>query len=450
MQKREIIMEDTQNRLDQWHEKHPLLKDIVDLKPVLWLNPNLAAVNTSADLPLNIEDMEEAEKLWVRFAPFFAEQFPETKVAGGMIESPLKMIPEMKKSLEKMDSTSVDGDIYLKCDNELPIAGSIKARGGFYEVLYYAEKLAIEAGLITKTDDYSLFSSKAFRELFSQYSIGVGSTGNLGLSIGIISAKLGFKVTVHMSSDAKKWKKDLLRAKGVNVMEYSGDFSKAINAGRDKTLADPQGYFVDDEDSEYLFIGYSTGALRLQKQLEEQNIKVDKDNPLIMYLPCGVGGSPGGIAFGLKQIYGEHVHCFFVEPTHSPSVLIGLLTGEMEGISVQDIGIDNKTEADGLAVGRSSSFATKYSDKLISGVYTIEDDDLFRLLALLADSEGMYLEPSATSGLLGPAKVMASDYMKAHNLDPKNATHIAWSTGGALVPEKDMKEFYEKGKELLI
>src|SRR5690625_2613049 len=136
----------------------------------------------------------------------------------------------------------------------------------------------------------------------------------------------------------------------------------------------------------------------------------------MMYLPCGVGGSPGGIMFGMKQIFGDDVHCFFVEPTHSPAVLLGLLTGRMEKISVQDFGLDNRTEADGLAVGRPSSFATEISDQLVSGIYTIADDDLFQLLAMLVDHEEIYVEPSATAGLLGPGKVTNSNYMKEKHI----------------------------------
>ncbi|ASK64425.1 D-serine ammonia-lyase [Virgibacillus phasianinus] len=431
-----------------WKQKYPLLGDIMNLDPVIWLNSHLKQVNNLPELPLDKHDIEEAEQLWHRFAPYLAKEFPETKETNGIIESPLKRITAMEEEMERFYS-AISGKLYLKCDNELPIAGSIKARGGIYEVLHHAENLAIDAGLISENDNYEVFASDKFKSFFNQYNIGVGSTGNLGLSIGIISAKLGFHVSVYMSADAKQWKKDLLRSKGATVLEFTGDFSEAISAGREQTINDPKGYFVDDEDSKHLYVGYSVAALRLRKQLEDQHIQVDAEHPLFVYLPCGVGGSPGGVTFGLKQVFGDHVHCFFVEPTHSPSVLIGLLTGEMDQVSVQDFHIDNRTEADGLAVGRPSQFATPISDHLVSGIYTIEDEELYKMLVMLADSEEIHLEPSATAGLLGPNKMAQSSYLENNRLNAQNATHIAWATGGDLVPEDDWKQLYEKGEKLM-
>src|SRR5690625_8015556 len=99
----------------------------------------------------------------------------------------------------------------------------------------------------------------------------------------------------------------------------------------------------------------------------------------------------------MKQIFGDDVHCFFVEPTQSPAVLLGLLTGRMEKISVRDFGLDNRTEADGLAVGRPSSFATEISDQLVSGLYTSADDDVFQLLAILVDDAHFYVYSFASS-----------------------------------------------------
>lgn len=432
-------------KINEYVSQTPILRNVIDLKPVTWINPNRKTMDAMPTFPIQKEEIVAAEELWNRFAPFFVEAFPETAKTDGILESPLYHIPNMQ-SLLGTEEGEIAGALYLKGDHALPIVGSIKARGGFYEVLHYAETLALKEGILKKEDNYKIFATDKFREFFSKYKIGVGSTGNLGLSIGTISAKLGFQVTVYVSSDAKSWKKTLLRERGATVVEFAGDFSEAILTGRRKTQADPMAYFVDDENSNELYLGYAVGALRLARQLEEAGIRVDQDHPLMVYSPCGVGGSPGGTAFGLKQIYGDGVHCFFVEPTHSPAVLAGLATGEMSKISVQDLGIDNRTEADGLAVGRSSYFATQISNHIISGVYTIKDEKLFTLLSQLLDTENLFLEPSATAGLIGPQMIAKTDYYEKNGINPESVTHIAWATGGDLVPPIQRKRFYERGK----
>jgi len=435
-----IEIAELQNLKDQL----PSLNKIISLEEVFWINPKFEAFQKGIKKsPLKLEDVKDAEDRLTRFAPYIAEVFPETKKTNGIIESPLVNIPSLKKSLEKVYKQPILGDLLLKCDSHLPISGSIKARGGIYEVLKHAEKLAFQHQLLSKDDDYSILASEKFQNFFSKYSIAVGSTGNLGLSIGIVSAKLGFKVTVHMSADAKQWKKDLLRSINVEVIEYEADFSKAVEEGRSQADADPTCYFVDDEKSHDLFLGYAVAAIRLKTQLDELNISVDEDHPLFVYLPCGVGGGPGGVTFGLKLMFQDNVHCYFAEPTHSPCMLLGLMTGLHDKISVQDVGIDNITDADGLAVGRPSGFVGKTIEPFLSGIYTVTDEHLYQLLKELVDTEGIKLEPSALAGMIGPIK-LGKEGIK------KKGTHIVWGTGGSMVPAEEMDQYYQKGLNLTL
>ncbi|MDQ0482387.1 D-serine ammonia-lyase [Guptibacillus hwajinpoensis] len=418
--------------LEKWKAEFPLLTDLIQLKEVLWINPN--KVEDSSISKLSIEDILEAEALLKRFAPYFKKVFPET---NGIIESPISKINTMKAKLEKEYDTQIHGRLLLKRDDRLPIAGSIKARGGIYEVIKHAEKLALGHAILKKDDDYAILADKKFTEFFSAFHIKVGSTGNLGLSIGIMSAKLGFNVTVHMSSDAKQWKKDLLRQRGVNVVEHKADYSVAVEQGRNECEKKLTCHFIDDENSKDLFMGYAVAALRLKKQLDEMKIKVDSENPLSVYLPCGVGGGPGGIAFGLHHVFGEHVHCYFAEPTHSPSMLLGLMTGQHEKVSVQDFGIDNLTAPDGLAVGRASGFVGREIESIIDGVYTVDDQQLYDMLRWVYNTERIKLEPSALAGMIGPVVT------RKH----KGGTHLVWATGGKLVPQEVWIEDYLKGSQ---
>ena len=433
--------------------KFPKISELIELKESSWFNPEITTFDEAIkDVGLDATNIKDASDRLKRFAPYLCKAFPETAVTNGIIESEIISIDNMKKALEEKFDTKITGKLLLKKDSHLPISGSIKARGGIYEVLFHAEDLAIKAGLLKPEDDYSKLFSEEFKNFFKKYKIAVGSTGNLGLYIGIMSAKLGFNVSVHMSADAREWKKKKLRANGVNVVEYQNDYSVAVAQGREEAKKDPSCFFIDDENSKTLFLGYSVAGERLKNQLDNMGIIVDKNHPLFVYLPCGVGGGPGGVAFGIKNQYKDNAHCVFAEPTHSPCMYLGVYTGLHEKISVQDIGIDNVTAADGLAVGRPSGFVGRAMHRLIDGYYTISDNKMYRLRAMLNKNEGVKLEPSALAGMEGPIRVAQNEeYLKRMGFDEKtlaNATHIVWATGGGIVPDEEMSKYLEKGASL--
>ena len=441
--------------LESWYASYPLIRDLVALQETTWFNPGVApAAQALGDTGLTSADVANASARLGRFAAYLRVAFPETEGSAGIIESDIRPMTHLQPLLGERYGQSLNGALWLKRDSHLPISGSIKARGGIYEVLKHAEDLALAGGLLTLDDDYALLHSDKARAFFGQYKIAVGSTGNLGMSIGIMGAALGFQVTVHMSADARQWKKDKLRSHGVTVVEYESDYSVAVAQGRQQAESDPACHFVDDENSVNLFLGYAVAGERLKQQLAAAQISVDAQHPLFVYLPCGVGGAPGGVAFGLKLAFADAVHCIFAEPTHSPCMMLGVYTGLHDEVSVQDFGIDNVTAADGLAVGRASGFVGKAMQRMLDGFYTVSDEEMYSLLALMERSEGLRLEPSALAGVPGIARVQADQqgYLARAGLDPQamsNATHLVWATGGNMVPADEMDAYLAKGRELL-
>ena len=329
-----------------------LVEDLRDARPTLWAGRSEGVRSTHA---IDAVEVQQAVQRFERFAPLLTRLFPELQASGGRIESALFPVPQMQQALQLPEQL---GRLWLKADHSLPVAGSIKARGGVHEVLEYAEQIALQHGLLAD-GDYLQLACDAARAMFARYQVAVGSTGNLGLSIGVMASGLGFKATVHMSADAKEWKKQRLRARGVQVVEHAGDYAQAVAAGRELADQDAHCHFVDDEHSLSLLLGYAAAAPHLVAQLAENGIAVDETHPLFVYIPCGVGGAPGGVALGLQQAFGPHVHCFFAEPVQSPCFMVEMLAGAaaLPGLeahpSVYELGLNNQTEADGLDVPRA-------------------------------------------------------------------------------------------------
>ena len=419
---------------------HPSIRSAT---PLMWVNPlrlrtlAVAEAAPAEDTTIGTADMLGALARFKRFAPLLAQLFPELEATHGQIESALLPLPAMQAALGLPWEM---GRLWLKADHSLPVAGSVKARGGFYEVLELTERLALQHGLIDPQNDYRSLHLPAARAVFSRYQVAVGSTGNLGMSIGVLAAALGFRAVVHMSADAKEWKKARLRQHGVEVIEHAGDYEQAVNIGRQQAQGADACHFVDDERSVSLFLGYSCAAFHLQTQLTEQGVVVDDAHPLLVYIPCGVGGAPAGIAWGLHQLLGRHVHCYFAEPTQSPCFLIQMLAPAGGHPSVYDYGLSNRTEADGLAVPRASLLAASFMQTVLAGVFTVEDASLFQHLALLHATQGLRIEPSAAAGFSGPL------WLRDNPLSCPGATHLVWTTGGSLVPELEYQSFLARAQ----
>ena len=145
--------------LDLMDAKAPVVEEIRAAKEVAWENPGVCPFDEiKGKLPLAASDIADAEARLARFAPFIAKKFPETAPLHGIIESPLTDIRRMKDFLNESCGADITGRLLLKQDSHLAVSGSVKARGGIYEVLKHTEDLALAGGLLG--EDYTVFDSE--------------------------------------------------------------------------------------------------------------------------------------------------------------------------------------------------------------------------------------------------------------------------------------------------
>lgn len=65
------------------------------------------------------------------------------------------------------------------------------------------------------------------------------------------------------------------------------------------------------------------------------------------------------------------------------------------------------------------------------------DAQLYDDLRLLSQAEDILLEPSACASFAGPRRIGQTPFAE----QAKRAVHIAWATGGSMVPEQVMQQY---------
>lgn len=344
------------------------------------------------------KDIEDARLLLKRFRPLIKEAL--SAFSDGKVES------EFLKS--EVLAKETGSEIYFKADFMIEPVRSVKARGALYEIIKHIDDILKDRRIYEEKEK---INAAYIREILRDYTVEVSSTGNLGIAVGLIARAFNFKVEVHMSKEAKRWKKDKLREAGVTVREYDGDYGKAVEEGRKHSSLSEKSYFVDDERSAELFLGYAQAAFETARYFPD-------DKNLRVFLPCGVGGAPTGIAFGLREIYGDDIEIYFVEPVNYPSMLLSTVNDDPD-ISIRDIGINEDTLADGLACPKSSPLLRDMAANIVNGFFTVSEENIKKYKKEMLEKENLNVEYSSALSL-GPMRMIASS-------DKKN---IMWLTGG--------------------
>ena len=90
----------------------------------------------------------------------------------------------------------------------------------------------------------------------------------------------------------------------------------------------------------------------------------------------------------------------------------------------------------------------------MSGEFTVEDDRLYLYMKALLDQEDIFIEPSSCAAFAGPVRIEKEEacrkYLEEQGLSDKmeKTAHIAWATGGSLVPEEVREGYLKKAAEV--
>ncbi len=378
----------------------------------LKLNRELISVEPFSEINgYSIIYVKAAQNRFMRFLPYIASAFPETAEKKGVIESVLVPLspndtsgqaeasPMSSVSINpiqdawKQEGLALRGKVFLKDETKLPISGSVKDRGVIHGIMRLAETLMQREKMLLPNENYARIDSDEFREFFGRYTIPAEEQGSGKTTecIRRFAGRLGFQTELPG--------------------EPSGQQAAPADMGGEQQ-AKPAGaasaenvHELNYRESEDVFFGYATAAVRLAIQLMKQGAAVDEEHPLFVYLPGISGMAAGGICYGLKQKFGDCAHCFYAELPDA-------------------------------ADGAKSQFAEEHAGNLVSGRVTVSEDALPGYQHLLKEAADCRVSAEGSAAMALLKEFARPSVMEAYlasrglsHIGPEQVTQVVWAAG---------------------
>jgi threonine synthase len=264
----------------------------------------------------------------------------------------------------------------------------------------------------------TLAVSKALEE--GSKAIMCASTGNTSASAAAYAARCGIKCIVIIPEGAIAMGK-LAQAlmHGANVIAVKGNFDDALDIV--KEITDKEPITLVNSLNPNRIEGQKTGAFEICEQLE--------CSPDYHAIPVGNAGNITAYWKGYDEFYK-------LKKIDSKPKMIGFQAEGAAPIVKGKPIKDPKTIATAIKIGNPASWkqaenAAKNSNGLID---MVTDEEIIKAYQMLANKEGIFVEPASAASLAGVIKMSKKDYFD------KEATIVCTLTGHGLKdPDRAIK-----------
>ncbi|KAK1251271.1 hypothetical protein MKX07_005826 [Trichoderma sp. CBMAI-0711] len=282
--------------------------------------------------------------------------------------------------------------LWFKCEN-LQRIGAFKVRGAFYAL----HRLSEEPGWVEGGG--------------KEKGVVTHSSGNHAQALALAARENGIAAHIVMPQISIPAKIAGTKGYGANVI-FSGSTSVEREAVTERVIAETGARLVPPYDHPDIMLGQGTLGLELQEQVErsiaegvnpagqalrgvyeaagkKKKNKEQKRGLDAVIAPCGGGGMLSGVALSCE---GTGIRVFGAEPSYqgADDAKRGYESGERVPT------VSSLTVADGLRtpVGLHP-WSVIYERRLVSGMFSVTDEEILQAMRLVYERMKMVVEPSA-------------------------------------------------------
>lgn len=265
--------------------------------------------------------------------------------------------------------------LFFKCENFQRV-GAFKARGAFHAI----ERLKQAPGWVESGG--------------KEKGVVTHSSGNHAQALSLAASENGIKAYIVMPTISAAPKIAATRGYGAEVI-FSGSTSVEREAVTEEVMQRTGARLVPPYDHPDIILGQGTLGLELQEQVRE--IAGQKGLDAVI-APCGGGGMLSGVALSAE---GTGIKVFGAEPdaeSGNPDGADDATRGYYAGKRVEKV--SSLTIADGLRTPVGVyPWDIIYTRKLVSGMYSVTEEEIKDALRLVYERMKILIEPSSAVGL---------------------------------------------------